>query len=131
MKFNLKMGLFAALLFVVFASLPRANEASPAPATTQVCLQDDGTPAIQVRWDTVTGAYSFCCGGTTYTGTGAVTNKGKTSSLKVGGTDRYILANFDGNTNRGSATLRFFPTGVVCTIYDRNTANDTCTCGAL
>jgi hypothetical protein len=128
MKFNLKMGLFAALLFVVFASLPSANQARPINGF-DICLQDDSTPAVQLQWSSVSGAYRFCCGGTAYTGTGAVSNKGKVSSLKVEGTDRYIVATFDGGTNRGSAALRYFPTGVVCTIADRNTANDTCTCG--
>jgi hypothetical protein len=127
MKLRLKMGLFAVLLFAVFVSLPTANQARPINSF-DVCLQDDGNPAVQMQWSTVTGAYRFCCGGTTYTGTGSVSNRGKVSSLKVGGTDRYIEATFDGGTNRGNAALRYFPTGITCTISDRNTANDSCTC---
>lgn len=129
MRLNRKMSILAPLLLVVFVALPSAYQARTTRISTGVCLQDDSNPAVMVQWDTVTGAYSFCCGGTTFTGVGLVTNRGQISTLQVYASDRRIVATSDRGANRGDASLRFLPSGVFCTIMDRDTTNDSCSCG--
>jgi len=130
MRLNRKTSLFVILLLVVFVSLPAAYQARPAFPVTLVCLQDDSSPGIQLQWDISSGAYTFCCGGTTFTGFGVVTRRGSTFSLQAYGPNRRVTAVFDGAVNRGSAALQILPGGGVCTITDRNTTNDSCTCGS-
>ncbi len=129
MRLNRKTSLFAILLLVVFVSLPAAYQARPAPPATLVCLQDDSSPGIQLQWDISSGAYTFCCGATTLSGFGIVTRRGNIFTLQAYGPDRRVTAVFDGGVNRGSAALQILPGGSVCTITDRNTANDSCSCG--
>jgi len=128
MRLNRKTSLLAILLLAVFVSLPAAYQARPVPPAMFVCLQDDSSPGIQLQWDTSSGAYTFCCGATTLSGFGVVTNRGSRFSLQAYGPDRRVTAVFDGGVNRGSAALQILPGGSVCTITDRNTANDSCSC---
>ena len=131
MRLNRKTSLLAILLLAVFVSLPAAYQARPAPPATLVCLQDDSSPVIQVQWDTSSGSYNFCCGGTTFSGFGVVTRRGSTFTLQDYGPTRRVTAKFDGGVNRGSAALQILPGGGVCTITDRDTTNDSCSCGSM
>jgi subtilisin-like proprotein convertase family protein len=93
------------------------------------CLQDDNNPNIVLLWNTVTGAYSFCCNGTTYTGTGVVTNKGTSHSINHMGTDRRINGVFDCATSKGQGALQSNVGSLICAINDRDIRNNTCSCG--
>jgi len=92
------------------------------------CLQDDTNPANVVLFNAASGQYRFCCGGTVFSGVGTVVVKGCTVTIQHNPVDRRVLLKFDGGTSVGSASLQA-PAGTVrCTITDRNTRNNTCTC---
>jgi uncharacterized delta-60 repeat protein len=94
-----------------------------------VCLQDDGTGNL-LQFNSTTGNYQFTnCSGFTLGGTGAVTRKGNIITLQQNGPDRRLLARIDGGVNKGTASLQVFSQGTTFTITDRNTLNNTCSCG--
>jgi hypothetical protein len=93
-----------------------------------VCLQDDSNPSIVFLGNSQTGAYRFCCGGTTYTGSALVTIRGSIVTFQHYAADRRVLATYDGGVFKGTASLQA-PAGTIrCTIGDRNTTNNTCVC---
>ncbi len=93
------------------------------------CLQDDNNPNIVLLWNTVTGAYRFCCNGTIYTGTGSVLNKGISHSINHYAADRRVNGVLDCALTRGQAGLQS-PAGVlICAINDRDVRNNSCNCG--
>jgi hypothetical protein len=92
------------------------------------CLQDDSNPGTVLLWNTHTGAYKFCCGGSTYTGTGTVVSKGSIYTLTHNQGDRRVTATLDGASNKGSATLQSPPGTSRCSITDRNLSNNSCSC---
>jgi FG-GAP repeat/HYR domain len=96
--------------------------------TFNLCLQDDSNPGTSMLISTATGAYRFCCGGATFTGTGTVTSKGSTYTLTHNASDRRVQAQADTSTNKATASLQA-PAGTNrCTITDRDTRNNTCSC---
>jgi hypothetical protein len=92
------------------------------------CLQDDSNPNTVLLWNTQTGAYRFCCGGTAYTGTGTVQKQGNIYVLTHMATDRRVNATLDGAMNRGTASIQTPPGVMKCTILDRNLTNNSCNC---
>jgi len=95
-----------------------------------MCLQDDSTGNL-LQFNSTTGEYQFTnCSGFTLGGTGVITTKGSTITLQHNGTDRRLLARVDGGVNKGTASLQVFSLGATFTITDRNTLNNTCSCGA-
>jgi hypothetical protein len=93
-----------------------------------VCLQDDASPGNVLLFNSVTGDYRFCCGGTTYTGRGQVTVMGCVIALTHSPADRRVVAKVDRSTFRGSASLQL-PVGTIrCSIADRDTRNNSCAC---
>jgi hypothetical protein len=91
-------------------------------------LQDDSDPSIVLLWNSITGAYRFCCHGTIYTGVGKSTVQGCIYTLQHNPADRRVLGRVDKAVHSGTASLQA-PAGVTrCTITDRNTLNDTGTC---
>jgi hypothetical protein len=96
--------------------------------TFDVVLQDDSNPSIVLVWNSLTGQYRLCCGGTIFTGTGKATRQGCIYTLNVSATDRRLFATVDKATFRGSAGFEF-PVGVQrCPITDRDIRNDTTPC---
>ncbi|HJQ23244.1 MAG TPA: HYR domain-containing protein [Blastocatellia bacterium] len=93
-----------------------------------VCLQDDANPAALVMFNSLTGAYRFCCGGTSFTGVGQVTRAGCTITLQHNPVDRRVLARVDKATFRGTASLQTPPGAIRCTIADRDSRNNSPTC---
>lgn len=100
------------------------------PMTTfNTCLQDESNGNI-LQINTTTGEYLFTnCHGLVLSGTAQVQAKGSYITLQQYGPDRYLLVKIDGVTNKGTATLRLLSTGTVFSILDRDTRNNTCTCG--
>ena len=88
-------------------------------------LQDDSNPANILLWNSLTGAYRFCCNGTTFTGVGKSTVRGCVYTLETPTAfDRRILARVDKAVHSGNASLQAPPGTTRCTITDRNTLND-------
>ena len=98
--------------------------------STDACLKDDSSGA-ELRFNTATGNYVFCCaGGMTTSGVGKVVTQGNVVSLVQGSneTDRRLVATLDRSTKRGTASLQSPAGSLICSITDRNTANNTCSC---
>jgi uncharacterized delta-60 repeat protein len=94
-----------------------------------LCLQDDSTGNL-LQFNSTTGEYQFTnCSGFTLGGTGAITKRGSMITLQHNGTDRRLLARIDGGVNKGTASLQALAQGTTFTITDRNTLNNTCSCG--
>jgi hypothetical protein len=92
------------------------------------CLQDNSSASSVLLFNTTTGDYRFCCGGTIYTGKGSVVKQGGTYTLTHNTTTRRVLAKLDTAQKKGTATLQE-PIGVMkCSITDSNTLNNTCLC---
>jgi uncharacterized delta-60 repeat protein len=95
-----------------------------------MCLQDDNGGNL-LQFNTNTGDYQFTnCSGFTLGGTAVITRKGSMTTLQQNGVDRRLLARIDGGVNKGTASLQVLSQGTTFTITDRNTLNNTCSCGA-
>jgi hypothetical protein len=106
------------------------NQASCSFTVTvfDVCLQDDSNTTTVLLLNSVTGAYLFCCDGTSFSGTGTVQKFGSTLTLRHNTADRRVSAKLEGALNRGTASLQS-PVGTVrCTITDSDTRNNKCAC---
>jgi hypothetical protein len=95
-----------------------------------VCLQDDSNPATVLLFNSFTGAYRFCCAGTTYVGTGTVTKGGGTITLQHNPPDRRVMGKVNTGTNSGTASLQAPPGSPKCSIIDRDIRNNSCVCAA-
>jgi hypothetical protein len=133
-----------------FACVPPSGSTLPVGTTTVTCtatdasgntatcsfsvtvfngvLQDDSNPNNVLLFNTTTGEYNFCCGGTVFTGTGTAILKGCTFTLQHYPADRRVLAKVDFATKRGTASLQSPPGVIKCTITDRNITNNTGLC---
>jgi uncharacterized repeat protein (TIGR01451 family) len=93
-----------------------------------LCVQDDSNPGNVVLVNTSTGAYRFCCNGSLVaSGTGTLNVRGCTVSINDSSNNRFVLITMDGATMRGTASVKQGGT-LLCTIIDRNLANNTCVC---
>ena len=93
-----------------------------------VCLQDDSNPGLVFLGNTLTGEYRFCCNGMTYGGVATVTQRGSTVTFQHNTADRRVLVKYDGSVFKGSASVQSPPGTIRCTITDRDTRNNTCSC---
>ncbi len=95
-------------------------------STFDVALQDDSNPSIILLWNSLTGAYRFCCNGITFTGVGKATRQGCVYTLETANApDRRVLGRVDKAVHAGTASLQAPPGTTKCVITDRNTLNDT------
>ena len=92
-----------------------------------VCLTDDGSGA-SLHFSSTSGAYSFCSGGKTLTGTGSVTSRGGIIALHQDAADRRISARVNTSAKNGSASVQSPVGKTIGTIADTNTANSNCSC---
>lgn len=95
-----------------------------------LCLQDETIPGNSVLFNPVTGQYTFCCNGMTFTGIGTLTVRGCVVTIEHNGPDRRVLIKFDGSVRKGTASLLSPPGTIKCTITDQNTSNNSCSCSA-
>ncbi|HKS42191.1 MAG TPA: HYR domain-containing protein [Blastocatellia bacterium] len=93
-----------------------------------ICLQDDNNPSVVLRFNSVTGDYIFCCGGTVYTGNGMVTIKPNQIRLEDLTATIKLDAKVQTQANKGSATLQSLHGPALCDIKDKNLSNNTCAC---
>jgi hypothetical protein len=91
------------------------------------CIQDDANPGRVLLWNTQTGAYRFCCNGTTFAGIGSVNNRGSSYTLTHNASGRKVSGNLDCSMTRGSGSLQPIG-GAVCSISDRDIRNNSCAC---
>lgn len=93
-----------------------------------VRLQDDSNPSIVMLFNSFTGDYRFCCGGTTFVGKGTINKRGCLTTLSHNPPTMRVTASVDPSVNKGSAALQSPPGSVRCTIYDRDISNNTSIC---
>jgi uncharacterized delta-60 repeat protein len=94
-----------------------------------ICTQDDSN-GNTFRFNTATGEYQFTnCSGLAVGGIGILTRKGCTLTLQHNTGDRKVLAKIDTCQKKATASVQLISQGRTFTITDRNTANNTCTCG--
>jgi len=93
-----------------------------------VCLQDNSNPSTTLLFNSTTGDYIFCCGGTSFSGRGTLTVRADVYTLEHNASDRRVLGKFDNISHTGSASLQSPPGSTLCTLTDRNTLNNSCTC---
>jgi hypothetical protein len=94
-----------------------------------VCIQDRSNPNAVLAWNTSTGAYVFCCNGTTFTGTGKVKTLGCTYTLEHSTSpDRRVTGKVDFSTFRGEGGLQSPIGSVRCTISDNDVRDNNCAC---
>jgi hypothetical protein len=92
-------------------------------------LQDESAGCNSVlAFNTTTGDYRFCCGGTAFTGKGTVKQQGSVITLTASSGNQRVTATLDGTTKRGSASLQSPPGTTRCTIRDNDVTNNTCMC---
>jgi hypothetical protein len=105
------------------------GSSNPATVSTfDICIQDDSDPSKVLMFDSTTGDYMFCCGTKHLVGKGIVSKRGCTVTLTQSGPNQRVSASVDRCQLKGTASIQF-PIGVtLCSITDRNMANDTCTC---
>jgi hypothetical protein len=105
------------------------------PATTNgasqsfdVCMEDDETKANAVRFNSNTGDYQFCAGGSVTSGKGTVKKMGNTILLEHNDANRKVMARIDTTANKGSATLQTPPGTTRGSVVDENTSDSVCGC---
>jgi subtilisin-like proprotein convertase family protein len=92
-------------------------------------VQDDSNPANELLWNSLTGAYRFCCNGTVFTGVGKSLRQGCIFTLDhTSGIDRRVLGRVDKAVHSGTASLQAPPGTIRCNFPDRDIRNDTVTC---
>jgi uncharacterized delta-60 repeat protein len=93
-----------------------------------LCLQDDSNPNSVLQFNSTTGDYQVCCGGSVFTGKGVVTRRGSSFTLEDNTNGRRVLAKIDESAHKGSASIQTSSGGPLCSIRDTNTTNNTCAC---
>jgi len=106
---------------------------APIPQTERGCVMSFAywNPALRAQQrllNSQTGEYRFCCNGVTYSGVGTVTVRGCTITLQHNTMDRRISATIDKSVFKGTASIQTPPGTLKCTITDRDTRNNSCTC---
>jgi hypothetical protein len=96
--------------------------------TFDICLQDDSSAGAVILFNSTTGDYLFCCDGMQWTGRGAVQRQGNIYTLTHNTTGRRVLARYDGGQSKGTASLQSPPGVMRCSINDRDTRNNSCSC---
>jgi hypothetical protein len=94
-----------------------------------VCIQDDSNPQNVLLFSSATGDYTFCCNGLSVSGVGGITRKGGIITLFNGQGDRRVFGQIDLGVNKGKASLQFPVGSTICAFGDRNTTDNTCSCG--
>jgi hypothetical protein len=92
--------------------------------TFDTAIEDDADPSIILLWNSITGAYRFCCHGVIYTGTGLATRQGCVFTLQHNPVDRRVLGRVDKAAHTASGSIQSPAGKLRCSIIDRNTLND-------
>jgi hypothetical protein len=126
-------GLVVLLAVIVFAGVggPGKNALAGSPGLIfDICLQDESNGNI-LQFNSTTGGYQFtACPGVVASGTGSIRKRGCVVVLEHIKPNLRLSAQTDTCMKIGKASLEFISTNRVFTVADRNTANNTCSCGA-
>jgi hypothetical protein len=95
------------------------------------CIQDDSNPANVILFNTFTGQYRACCGGTIFTGVGTVNAQGCDFTLQHNSATTRVTAKWSSAYFRGSGSVQSPPGSTKCVITDRDIRNNTCACGVI
>ncbi|MGA9770890.1 MAG: HYR domain-containing protein [Blastocatellia bacterium] len=97
-------------------------------------LQDDSAGCNNtVLFNTITGAYRWCCNGTIFTGVGSIKKLGNTITLAHNAADRRVMITLSAGSfpPSGIGSIQS-PSGTQrCVITDRDTRDGTCVCGGV
>jgi subtilisin-like proprotein convertase family protein len=93
-----------------------------------VRVQDDNNPSTVILFNSFTGDYKFCCGGTTFTGTGTIVKRACLTTLTHNTQTTRITASVDPSANKGNASVQSPPGVVKGTAADRDIRNNTTIC---
>jgi len=96
-------------------------------------LQDDFEACNDtVLFNTITGAYRWCCHGTIFTGQGKITRAGDTIRLEHIAADRRVRIDLSAGSfpPSGNAGLQSPPGTIRCVLQDHDIRDDFCVCGA-
>jgi hypothetical protein len=92
-----------------------------------VGIQDDTNANTVFLFNSYTGEYVLCFNGQKYTGTGAVSKRGCTVTLTENAARRVNIT-VDMSTRKGNGSVQSPPGTTLCTITDKDMANDACNC---
>ncbi len=92
------------------------------------CLQDDSNAARSLLINSQTGDYRFCCGEENFTGRGSLRRQGSVLTLTHNTSERRVQARIDASVNRATAVLQSTSGAFSCSITDRDTRNNACSC---
>jgi hypothetical protein len=97
--------------------------------TFDLCLQDDSSGDTLLISST-TGEFVLCCAAieTGLSGFGTIKKKGCVFTFQHNTLRYRLTASVDTCQRKGSASVQLTSSGIMCTIVDRDTANNTCTC---
>jgi hypothetical protein len=94
-----------------------------------ICLQDDSSGSI-LQLDSTMGVYLFTnCAGVTVSGTGSLVKRGSVIALQDYRGDLRVLVKVDGAVSKATASIQIIAQDRTFTITDRNTTNNSCSCG--
>lgn len=91
-----------------------------------VCLQDDSIRGLILRWNSLTGEYSFSAGGAFLEGRGKVKLKDCSAALEDNSSGRKLRASADLCTQSGTAEARPPSSRTVVKLIDGNMADNIC-----
>jgi len=114
------------LLSLVFLSASKQQQTVEAQSF-DICLTDDGSGAA-LRFSSTSGAYMFCGGGKTLTGTGSIMSQNGILTLQQSATDRRVTARVNTSAKNGSASVQSPVGKTIGSIADTNTGNSSCQC---
>lgn len=116
-------------LLSVFVVLVGAGERrqTTAAQNSEVCITDDDGGA-SLRFHSIEGDYTFCAGGRTFTGKGAVAKVGKVVTIQHQTSDRRLIASVNTGAKTGSGSIQSPVGTTIGAISDRNTADSSCAC---
>lgn len=135
MKTGMRFWLSITLSVIITPMIIMVSATAPSPLQVgfDKCLQDDESNDT-LEFNSFTGDYRYtrCSDGLTLTGRGKISRAW--CSLKLEDLSRISASLIDcpiSPQGRGTATIKFIPSGPTCFINDSNITNNTCSCPAL
>lgn len=124
----LALGSFVAFIILTGSRWQASSAANGASQSFNVCMEDDDNKGNAVRFNSGTGDYQFCTGGTISSGKGTVTKTGTTVTLAYDAKDRKVSITFDTASKKGTASIQTPPGKTLGIISDTNTSDSVCGC---
>jgi hypothetical protein len=99
------------------------------PGQFDICVQDDSSGET-LKINSSNGDYRLtrCRDNLVIGGRGELTRRANVITLQHNASDRRVLARIDGAANKGTASIQAPSQGLMLSIIDRNTTNNSCSC---